>query len=138
MRFGLRVPDEQSLAEAGAGGDERAVADGVRRAVMQGDDVVGGKLRDAVAVGFKIIDERDVLDVERGFRARGNRASQGRLVSLRRPSRTGPGQPKQAATISSLLFSGVREEGVDDVVQAREAGGRELYGRARVDEACRR
>ena len=60
----LAVPDEEGLAEAGAGGDEAAVADGGFVAGVEGEDLVGGELGDAVAVGFEVVDEEDVLDAE--------------------------------------------------------------------------
>ena len=69
----LAVPDEEGLAEAGAGGDEAAVADGGVVAGMEGEDLVGGELGDAVAVGFEVVDEEDVLDAESDFESRGSR-----------------------------------------------------------------
>ena len=71
----LAVPDEEGLAEAGAGGDEAAVADGAGVAGVEGEDFVGGELGDAVAVGFEVVDEEDVLDAEGVSRVRGSRGS---------------------------------------------------------------
>ena len=61
----LAVPDEEGLAEAGAGGDEAAMAGGGGVAGVEGEDFVGSELGDAVAVGFEIVDKEDVLDAER-------------------------------------------------------------------------
>jgi len=60
----LAVPDEQGLAETGAGGDEAAMA--YRGAIggMEREDRLRGKFGDAVAVGFEVVDEKDVLDAE--------------------------------------------------------------------------
>ena len=71
----LAVPDEEGLAEAGAGGDEAAMAGCLGVALVEGEDVVGSELGDAVAVGFEVVDEEDVLDAERFFADRAHRAS---------------------------------------------------------------
>src|SRR3984957_9154922 len=64
--MGAAVPDEEALAQAGAGGEEGAIA-GLSWIAFRGrEDLVGAKLGDAVAVGFKIVDEKDVLDAQVG------------------------------------------------------------------------
>ena len=73
----LAVPDEERLAEAGAGGDEAVVAGGVGVAGVEGEDLVGRELGDAVAVGLEIVDEEDVLDARELLRGRGSRGSRG-------------------------------------------------------------
>ncbi len=56
--------------------------------------------------------------------------TQGRFVSLRRPSRTGPGTPKQAEEMSERWTAGLsaslEREGVDDVGEGVEFVGGEL------------
>ncbi len=58
------VPDEQRFAQAGAGGDEAAMAYGGGVAGVQREDGLGCELGDAVAVGFEVVDEEDVVDAE--------------------------------------------------------------------------
>ena len=97
----VAVPDEQGLAEAGAGGDEAAVADGGGVAFVQGEDAVGGELGDAVAVGFEVVDEEDVLDAERVW---------------------------QVADVEGPGEVGELEAAVADGAGAAEAGGDDLVG----------
>lgn len=108
------VPDEQGFAEAGAGGDEAAVADGGEVGLVQGEDAFGRELGDAVAVGLEIVDEEDVLDVE-GPGEVADVEVPGEVGELDALSRTGPGQPKQAATTpwSALGLDGLPASATD-------------------------
>jgi hypothetical protein len=60
----LAVPGQDALAEAGAGGDQGAVADLAGVALARGVDLVGLEFGDAVAIGFQVVDEEDVVDFE--------------------------------------------------------------------------
>ena len=60
----LPFQTRSAFAEAGTGGDESAIADGAGVAHVQREDLVGGELGDAVAVGFEIVDEEEVRDAE--------------------------------------------------------------------------
>ena len=61
----LAIPDEEGFAEAGAGGDQASMAFGVWIAGVEGEDLVGGEFGDAVAVGFEVVDEKDVPDCKK-------------------------------------------------------------------------
>src|SRR5208282_5147254 len=54
------------LAEAGSGGDQGAVAHLAGVALAEGVDLAVGELGHAVAVGFQVVDQEDVLDGEAG------------------------------------------------------------------------
>ncbi len=83
---GVAVPDEQALAQAGSGGDQGAVADLAGVALGQGEYLVGGELGYAVAVGFQVVDEEDVIDDE---------ASR-QFAAVQRPGQVGEAQASVA------------------------------------------
>ena len=56
----------------------------------------GAQLGNAISVGLKIVDQKDVFDLQIDASWRLS-SSHGKLVSFSRPWRTGPGTPKQAA-----------------------------------------
>jgi hypothetical protein len=54
------IPYQHSLAKPGAGRDQPGMTDGVRLASVQDIYLVRCKFGDAVAVGLKVVDQRDV------------------------------------------------------------------------------
>ena len=111
----VAVPDEERFAEAGAGGDEAGVAFGVGRAGVKGEDLVGGQLGDAVAVGFEVVDEEDVLDAER-LREVADVEGPGEVGELEAAVADGAGTPKQAARMSSRFAAGVSASAVRNLL----------------------
>ena len=55
----LAVPVHPGLAQAGAHGDDRAIARGPGRPLIQGDKVPGRERGDAVGIGLQIVDKPD-------------------------------------------------------------------------------
>ena len=67
-----------------------------RVAFAQHKNLIRVQFGNTISIRFKIVDQKNMLDLE--IDANWSESSaQGRLVSFRRPWRTGPGTPKQAA-----------------------------------------
>jgi len=61
----IAIPEKARFAETGAGGDDGGIADGAFLALVKGDKILGPEAVDAVGVGFKVVDEPNVLEAER-------------------------------------------------------------------------
>ena len=123
------VPDEEGFAQAGSGGDEAAVAGGFGVALVEGKDLVGVELGNAVAVGFEVVDEEDVLDAE-GLREVAGVEAPGEVGEFEAAVADGAGAAKAGSgdvCRRGGSCGGVAcEELLDDVVEGGELVGGEL------------
>ena len=60
----MAVPDQKRLAQAGSRGDQRTIANLAGVALAERVDLVGGQLVNAVAVGFQIVNQKDMVNAE--------------------------------------------------------------------------
>ena len=63
-KMAVAVPEKPRLAQARAGGDDRRVANRVLVARIENDEILGHQPGDAVGVGFDVIDEPDLFEVQ--------------------------------------------------------------------------
>ncbi len=112
------VPDQQGLAQAGSGGDQRAIADLAGVAFAEGENLLGGEFVHAVAVGLQIVDEKDVRDAE----------TDRQLAAVQRPGKVGKAQTAIAHRAGHAKAGrrhlGCAEKLPDDLFQAGVVFGR--------------
>ncbi len=124
-RVGLAVPDEERLAEAGAGGDEALVAAGVGVAGVEGEYLVGRELGDAVAVGLEVVDEEDVRDAERVLEVAAVEGP-GKIGELEAAVADGAGDAEAGGGDVLFVFGAGAEEVFDCAFEAGEFVGGEF------------
>ena len=143
------VPEEQRLTEAGAGGDDGAVA-GARDAGVQGLQLVRRQHERAVGRRLEVVQEPDVRRAEPRARATRRGCARAGWSVTTASSTTGPAMPKAAAAIcGGAVAEEARDHLLEPAVVAAREGRRRRTGvsaraararphRARAASWCRR
>jgi hypothetical protein len=101
------------------------MADGGGVGRVEGTNFVRSQFGDAVAVGFEVVDEEDVLDVE-GLRESVRVDTPRKVGELHAASANGAGETEAGGGDLALCAGIVGKEAMDDGVEAGELVGRKL------------